>query len=79
MGDADLLTFYSFEFSLRWLAINFCGYAQMEAEKDDETKRDKESGIEAVWPVKNAKLSIKVAQNDFTGKMKDFDNFTKIA
>ena len=26
-----------------------------------------------------AKLSMKVAQNDFTSKMKDFDHFTKIA
>ena len=28
---------------------------------------------------KNRQMSIKVAQNDFTKKMKDFDTFTKIA
>ena len=33
-----------------------------------------------VWPEKIAyKKSLKVAQNDFTGKMIDFDTFTKIA
>ena len=31
-----------------------------------------------VWPVKSCQTSIKVTQNDFTKKMKDFDNFTKI-
>ena len=32
-----------------------------------------------VWPEKNRQMSIKVAQNDFTRKIIDFDNFTKIA
>ena len=35
--------------------------------------------LEPVWPVKNHQMSIKVAQNDFTRKMNDFDTFTKIA
>ena len=30
----------------------------------------------SVWPVKSCQLCIKVALNDFTRKMKDFDNFT---
>ena len=34
--------------------------------------------LEPVWPVKNCQMSIKVAQNDFTGNMKDFNNFAKI-
>ena len=33
----------------------------------------------AVWPDKNRQMSIKVAKNDFTRKMNDFDTFTKIA
>ena len=33
----------------------------------------------AVWPENNAQMFIKVAQNDFTRKMIDFDTFTKIA
>ena len=33
----------------------------------------------AVWPDKNRQMSIKVAQNDFTRKMNDFDTYTKIA
>ena len=33
----------------------------------------------AKWPEKNRQISIKVAQNDFTRKMIDFDLFTKIA
>ena len=32
-----------------------------------------------VWPEKNRQMSIKVAKNDFTRKMIDFDIFTKIA
>ena len=32
-----------------------------------------------VWPVKSCKMFIKVAKNDFTYKIKDFDTFTKIA
>ena len=34
---------------------------------------------DSVWPVKSRQMSIKVAQNDSTRKMKDFDAFTKIA
>ena len=34
---------------------------------------------EAAWSIKGRQLSIKVAQNDSTRKMKDFDTFTKIA
>ena len=37
------------------------------------------SGAGSVWPEKNRQMSIKVAQNDFTTKMIDFDTFTKIA
>ena len=33
----------------------------------------------AVWAEKIRQMSIKVAQNDFTRKMTDFDTFTKIA
>ena len=41
---------------------------------------DDEGGAqEPEWPVKNCQMSIKVAQNDFTCKIKDFDTFTKIA
>ena len=36
-------------------------------------------GSSAVWPEKNRRMSIKVAQNDFTRKMKDFDTFTKFS
>ena len=32
-----------------------------------------------VWPEKIRQMSIKVAQNDFTRKIKDFDTFIKIA
>ena len=32
-----------------------------------------------VWPEKNRQMSIKVAKNDFTRKMIDFDTITKIA
>ena len=32
----------------------------------------------AVWKVKSCQISIKLPKNDFTTKMKDFDNFTKI-
>ena len=35
--------------------------------------------FQAVWPVKNRQMSIKVAQNEFTRKIKDFKTFTKIA
>jgi len=35
--------------------------------------------VTSVWPEKNRQMSIKVAQNDFTRKIIDFDNFTKIA
>ena len=30
-------------------------------------------GFHSVWPVKSRQMSIRVAQNDFTGQMKDFD------
>ena len=33
---------------------------------------------QAVWPVKSCQMSIKVAQNDLTRKMKDFDTFKKL-
>ena len=33
----------------------------------------------SVWPEKNCQMSMKVAQNEFTSKMIDFDTFTKIA
>ena len=33
----------------------------------------------SVGPVKSRQMSIKVAQNDFTGKITDFATFTKIA
>ena len=33
----------------------------------------------AVWQEKIRQMSIKVAQNDFTRKIKDFDTFIKIA
>ena len=36
-------------------------------------------GRPTVWPEKNRQMSIKVAQNDFTRKMIDFDTFRKIA
>ena len=36
-------------------------------------------GSQPAWPVKSRQMSIKVAQNDFTRKMKDFNPFTKIA
>ena len=39
----------------------------------------KKKNSEAVWPVKRFQMSIKVAQNDYSRTMKDFDNFTKIA
>ena len=29
--------------------------------------------MSTVWPVKSRQMSIRVAQNDFTGQMKDFD------
>ena len=32
-----------------------------------------------VWPVKNRQMSLKVVQNDFTRKIKDFDTFIKFA
>ena len=32
-----------------------------------------------VWPDKNRQMSKKVAQNDFTRKMNDFDNLQKLA
>ena len=35
--------------------------------------------LRPVWPVKSCQMSIEVAQNDFTRKIKDFDTFTKIA
>ena len=39
-----------------------------------------EAGVsQTVWPDKNRQMSVKVAQNDFTRKIKDFDTFTKIA
>ena len=34
--------------------------------------------IQAVWPEKNRQMSIKVSQNDFTRKSKDFNTFTEI-
>ena len=34
---------------------------------------------QAEWPEKNRQMSIKVAQNDFSRNMIDFDIFTKIA
>ena len=36
------------------------------------------SRLAAVWPEKNCQMSIKVAQNDFTRKIIDFNTFTKI-
>ena len=33
----------------------------------------------AVWPVKSRQMSIKVAKNDFTKTIQDFDTLTKIA
>ena len=35
--------------------------------------------LQAVWPEKNCQMPIKVAQNNFTTKIIDFDTFTKIA
>ena len=37
------------------------------------------SFFRAVQPVKSRQMSIKVAQNDFTRKIKDFHTFRKIA
>ena len=34
---------------------------------------------QTVWPVKTRQMSIKVAQKDFTRKIKAFDTFTKTA
>ena len=33
----------------------------------------------ALWPEKNCQMSIKLPKNGFTGKIKDFNTFTKIA
>ena len=33
----------------------------------------------SVWPVKSRQMSIKVAENDITRKIKDFATFIKIA
>ena len=35
--------------------------------------------MNSMWPVKSCQMSIKVAKNDFTRKIKDFDTLTKIA
>ena len=35
--------------------------------------------LQAVWPDKNRQMSIKIAKNDFTRKINDFDTFTKNA
>ena len=35
-------------------------------------------GLLPVWPDKNDQMSIKLAKNDFTRRMIDFDTFTKI-
>ena len=32
----------------------------------------------SVWPVQSSQMSIKVAKNDFTWKIKDFDTFKKL-
>ena len=34
--------------------------------------------MQAVWPEKNRQMSIKLAQNDFTRKMIDFDTLKKL-
>ena len=35
--------------------------------------------VPPVWPDKNCQMSVKVAENDFSVKMIDFNTFTKIA
>ena len=48
-------------------------------QKNKDSSLIGKSVLAAVWPEKNWQITIKVAKNDFTRKMIDFEAFTKIA
>ena len=55
-------------------------FGLIENDDDDDDECKEERGYQTVWPVwQVTKCLLKLAKNDFTRKMKDFDTFTKIA
>ena len=54
--------------------IPICRVPLITSQKEEQVRV-----LSPVWPEKNRQMSIKLPKNDFTTKMIDFNNFTKVA